>query len=61
MEEPAEPQKKVIHEVGQDLSQLSVFELKERVLALTEEIARIEQAIKRKESSKSAADNFFKK
>jgi uncharacterized small protein (DUF1192 family) len=61
MEEPAEPRKKVVHEVGQDLSQLSVFELKERVLALTEEIARIEQAIKRKESSKSAADNFFKK
>jgi uncharacterized small protein (DUF1192 family) len=61
MEEPAEPRKKTVHEVGQDLSQLSVFELKERVLALTEEIARIEQAIKRKESSKSAADNFFKK
>jgi uncharacterized small protein (DUF1192 family) len=61
MEEPAEPRKKVVHEIGQDLSQLSVFELKERVLALTEEIARIEQAVKRKESSKSAADNFFKK
>ena len=61
MEEPAEPRKKVVHEIGQDLSQLSVFELKERVLALTEEIARIEQAVKKKESSKSAADNFFKK
>jgi uncharacterized small protein (DUF1192 family) len=61
MEEPAEPRKKIIHEMGQDLSQLSVFELKERILALTEEIARIEQAIKKKESSKSAADNFFKK
>jgi uncharacterized small protein (DUF1192 family) len=61
MEEPAEPRKKVVHEVGQDLSQLSVFELKERILALTEEIARIEQAVKKKESSKSAADNFFKK
>jgi uncharacterized small protein (DUF1192 family) len=61
MEEPAEPRKKVVHEVGQDLSQLSVFELKARILALTEEIARIEQAVKKKESSKSAADNFFKK
>lgn len=61
MEEPAEPRKKIVHEIGQDLSQLSVFELKERVLALTEEIARIEQAVKKKESSKSAADNFFKK
>ena len=61
MEEPAEPRKKIVHEIGQDLSQLSVFELKERILALTEEIARIEQAIKKKESSKSAADTFFKK
>ncbi len=61
MEEPAEPRKKIVHEIGQDLSQLSVFELKERILALTEEIARIEQAVKQKESSKSAADSFFKK
>jgi uncharacterized small protein (DUF1192 family) len=61
MEEPAEPKKMVVHEIGQDLSQLSVFELKERILALTEEIARIEQAVKKKESSKSAAASFFKK
>jgi uncharacterized small protein (DUF1192 family) len=61
MEEPAEPRKKIVHEIGQDLSQLSVFELKERILALTEEIARIEQAVKKKESSKSAAYSFFKK
>jgi uncharacterized small protein (DUF1192 family) len=61
MEEPAEPRKKVVHEIGQDLSQLSVFELKERILALTEEIGRIEQAIRKKESSKSAADNVFRK
>ncbi|HWK01963.1 MAG TPA: DUF1192 domain-containing protein [Xanthobacteraceae bacterium] len=61
MEEPAEPRKKVVHEIGQDLSQLSVFELKERIVALTEEIARIEKAVKAKESSKSAADSFFKR
>lgn len=61
MEEPAEPRKKVVHEVGQDLSQLSVFELKERILALTEEIVRIEKTVKAKESSKNAADNFFKR
>lgn len=61
MEEPAEPRKKVVHEIGQDLSQLSVFELKERIVALTEEIARIEKAVKVKESSKSAADSFFKR
>lgn len=61
MEEPAEPRKKAVHEVGQDLSQLSVFELKERILALTEEIARIEKTVKAKESSKNAADSFFKR
>jgi uncharacterized small protein (DUF1192 family) len=61
MEEPAEPRKKTVHEIGQDLSQLSVFELKERILALGEEIARIEKAVRAKESSKSAADSFFKR
>ena len=61
MEDPAEPRKKVVHEISQDLSQLSVFELKERIAALNAEIARIEAAVQRKESSKNAADNFFKR
>jgi len=61
MEDPAEPRKKVLHEIGQDLSQLSVFELKERIAALNAEIARIESAVQKKESSKNAADNFFKR
>ena len=61
MEDPAEPRKKVVHEIGQDLSQLSVFELKERIAALNAEIARIETAVQKKESSKNAADNFFKR
>lgn len=61
MEEPAEPKKKTVHEIGMDLSQLSVFELRERVAALQEEIARLEAAIGRKESSKNAADNFFRR
>ena len=61
MEEPAEPRKKVVHEIGMELSQLSVFELKERITALKDEIARIEETIKKKESSKNAADSFFKR
>lgn len=61
MEEPAEPRKKVVHELGTDLSQLSVFELKERIAALNAEIARIEAAVQKKEFSKNAADNFFKR
>ena len=52
---------KTVHEIGSDLSLLSVGELKERIAALKEEIARLEAAVRGKESSKSAADTFFKR
>lgn len=55
-----EPRKKISHEIGQDLSLLSVFELNERVALLKEEIARLEAAAKAKASAKNAADAFFK-
>jgi uncharacterized small protein (DUF1192 family) len=55
------PKKKITHEMGQDLSLLSVGELGERVGLLKEEIARLEAEMARKRSSKSAADVFFKK
>ena len=55
------PKKKVVHELGQDLTLLSVAELSERVNLLKEEITRLEFEIKRKQASKSAADLFFKK
>jgi uncharacterized small protein (DUF1192 family) len=55
------PKKKITHEMGQDLSLLSVAELTERVSVLKEEIARLEAEINRKRASKSAADTFFKK
>ena len=48
------------HEIGQDLSLLSVHELDERIAALRAEIARLEEARARKQASKSAADAFFK-
>ena len=53
--------KKVTHEIGQDLTLLSVGELTERVAQLKEEIARIEANMATKQASKSAADLFFKK
>ena len=53
--------KKIIHEIGQDLTLLSVGELAERVAQLKEEIARIETNMATKQASKSAADMFFKK
>ena len=55
------PKKKIVHEMGQDLSLLSVGELTERIAALKEEIARLEAEMAKKRSSKSAADSFFKR
>ena len=55
------PKKKIAHEIGQDLTLLSVNELKERVALLKEEIARLEANMASKSASKSAADLFFKK
>jgi uncharacterized small protein (DUF1192 family) len=54
------PKKKLIHEVGQDLSLLSVFELNERIELLRAEIARLEGASRAKSAAKGAADAFFK-
>ena len=47
--------------LGQDLSQLSVFELEARIQDMESEIARCRQAIAAKGASKNAADAFFKK
>jgi uncharacterized small protein (DUF1192 family) len=55
------PKKKITHEIGQDLTLLSVGELNERIALLKEEIARLEADIGRKQASRSAADQFFKK
>jgi uncharacterized small protein (DUF1192 family) len=55
------PKKKITHEMGQELTLLSVGELTERVTLLKEEIARLEAEMKRKQASKSAADMVFKK
>jgi uncharacterized small protein (DUF1192 family) len=55
------PKKKITHEIGQELTLLSVAELGERIALMREEIARLETDIAKKQSSRSAADNFFKK
>jgi uncharacterized small protein (DUF1192 family) len=55
------PKKKITHEIGENLTLLSVGELNERIALLKEEIARLEADIKTKQASKSAADRFFKK
>ena len=55
------PKKKITHEIGQELSLLSVGELGERVRLLRDEITRLEAEATRKQASQRAADSFFKK
>ena len=61
MEDDDRPKKKTAHEIGQDLSLLSVRELDERVALLKEEIARLEADKVKKNATRSAADQFFKR
>jgi uncharacterized small protein (DUF1192 family) len=55
------PKKKIAHEIGQDLTLLSVEELRARIQLLNDEIGRLEGDIKQKQASRSAADQFFKR
>lgn len=56
-----EPEKKpVAHEVGSDLSLLSVDELSERIELLREEILRLEAEMTAKQSSKTEAESLFR-
>ena len=55
------PKKKIAHEIGQDLALLSVKELTERIALLRDEIARLEADITKKQATRSAADQFFKR
>ena len=60
-DEDDRPKKKIAHEIGQELTLLSVTELDQRVQLLKDEIARLEADKKNKQASRSAADTFFKK
>jgi uncharacterized small protein (DUF1192 family) len=55
------PKRKIAHEIGQDLSLLSVKELDERIALLQSEIARLEANKAGKQASRQTADQFFKK
>ena len=47
--------------LGEDISAVSAHELEKRIARLEEEIARCAAAIKARQATKSAAENFFKK
>ena len=61
IEDDDRPKKKITHEIGQELTLLSVGELAELVTLLKDEIGRLEANMATKQASKSAADLFFKK
>lgn len=55
------PKKKIAHDIGQDLSLLSVDELTARIALLQDEIKRLEADMVRKRDKRAAADQFFKR
>lgn len=54
------PTRTTAHEIGQDLSLLSVEELGARIALLQAETARVEAAVATKKASRDAAAGFFK-
>lgn len=60
IEDDDKPKRKISHEIGQDLSLLSVAELNERVALLHAEIERLQAAVAKKRASKDAANSVFK-
>jgi uncharacterized small protein (DUF1192 family) len=60
IEDDDKPRKKITHEIGQDLSLLSVEELTERIAQLNSEIARLQEAATKKRASRDAANSIFK-
>ncbi len=61
IDEDDKPKKKITHEIGQDLTLLSVEELAARVQLLRDEIQRLEADMTQKRASRAAADQFFKR
>lgn len=57
------PRKKKLNEVtlGEDLAMMSEHELVVRIAALEGEVARCRDAIRARQSTKSAAEAFFRK
>ena len=60
IEDDDKPKKKISHEIGQELSLLSVEELTERIALMSSEIERLQAAMAKKRASKEAANSFFK-
>ncbi len=60
-DEDDRPKTKIAHEIGQDLSLLSVDEIAARIGLLQEEIKRLEADRAQKHAKRAAAYQFFKR
>ncbi|MDI7860556.1 DUF1192 domain-containing protein [Rhizobiaceae bacterium n13] len=54
------PKKPTAHDVGSDLSMMSVEELNDRIALLQGEIARLEAEILKKSAGRKAAEDLFR-
>jgi uncharacterized small protein (DUF1192 family) len=54
------PKKPAAHEIGSELTLLSIDELKARIALMQAEIARLEAEMTRKASGRQAAENLFR-
>ncbi len=59
-EDDDKPRKKITHELGQDLSLLSVGDVEDRIAMLEAEIERLKTDAAKKRASRDAANSFFK-
>jgi len=59
-EDDDKPRRKISHEIGQDLSLLSVEELTGRIVLMHSEIERLQIALTKKRASRDAANSLFK-
>ena len=56
----APPRKASSHEIGQNVDDLSIHQIEERIAALEAEVVRLREARKAKQASLGAAAAFFK-
>lgn len=59
-EAESKPKRRLAHEIGQAVDDLSAPELKERIALLRSEIERLEKAIEARQVTRAAADSVFK-
>ena len=59
IEDDDKPRKKITHEIGQDLSLLSVEELTERIALMNSEIERLQQAADEEARVQGCGEQFF--